>query len=296
MDGKRFLARFGAYIRRHHLGLIAIFIALTGTAVAASTKTAPKNSVVAKSIKKGAVKKAKLAPDSVDGSKVTDRSLTGADIDVSTLGQVPSAATAATAGTATIAETAKEASHAASAGNAIDATRLGGAPAVAYAKNAEVLKGDDPIPGGPLGGTYAAPTLRGTGSASAGILGIFAPDACDASSVGGSPVTITAPTSGLVEVMARVHFQVASGNTFTACLVIDNSTVVQVMESTSLTGITLYTFPNNDNGIANSVLADWIPFFLSAGQHTIELNFGRVGVQSGTNQVKDRLLLVRALT
>ena len=97
--------------------LIAIFIALW--ARLRGSKSAPKNSVVAKSIKKGAVKKAKLAPNSVDGSKVIDRSLTGATTSTSRPGPGPERRNATTAGTATSAETAKEASHAASAGNAI---------------------------------------------------------------------------------------------------------------------------------------------------------------------------------
>ena len=70
------------YLRRHHLGLIAIFIALSGSAVAA---TVAKNSVTSKSIKNSGVKLKDLGPNSVDGSKVVDDSLTGADILESTL-------------------------------------------------------------------------------------------------------------------------------------------------------------------------------------------------------------------
>ena len=70
------------YLRRHHLGLIAIFIALSGSAVAA---TVAKNSVTSTSIKNSGVKLKDLAPNSVDGSKVVDDSLTGADILESTL-------------------------------------------------------------------------------------------------------------------------------------------------------------------------------------------------------------------
>lgn len=70
------------YLRRHHLGLIAIFIALSGSAVAA---TVAKNSVTSTSIKNSAVKLKDLAPNSVEGSKVVDDSLTGADILESTL-------------------------------------------------------------------------------------------------------------------------------------------------------------------------------------------------------------------
>ena len=60
------------YIRRHHLGLIAVFLALTGTTYAA---TAAKNTVTSKSIKNGQVKSA----------DVGDNSLTGTDIEESTL-------------------------------------------------------------------------------------------------------------------------------------------------------------------------------------------------------------------
>ena len=77
-----------AYVRTHHVGLIGVFLALTGTAFAA---TAAKNSVTSKSIKKGAVKTAdlakkavkgkKIADGAVDSAKVKDDSLTGADID-----------------------------------------------------------------------------------------------------------------------------------------------------------------------------------------------------------------------
>jgi hypothetical protein len=65
------------YLRRHHLGLIAIFIALGGTTYAA---TAVKNSVTSRSIRNGSVRKADLGTNSVDGRKVVDDSLTGADI------------------------------------------------------------------------------------------------------------------------------------------------------------------------------------------------------------------------
>jgi hypothetical protein len=68
------------YIRRHHLGLVAIFIALSGSAYAANV--AKKNSVTTKSIRAGAVTNNKVANDT----------LTGAKINESTLGVVPDAA------------------------------------------------------------------------------------------------------------------------------------------------------------------------------------------------------------
>jgi hypothetical protein len=51
------LARFGGYLRRHHIGLLALFIALSGTAYAA---TLPRGSVGTKQLKKNAVTSAKV--------------------------------------------------------------------------------------------------------------------------------------------------------------------------------------------------------------------------------------------
>jgi hypothetical protein len=69
----------GETVRTNALGLVAIFIALTGTAIAA--QTAATNSVVSKSIKNGQVKKPDLAANAVQGSaNVLDETLTGADV------------------------------------------------------------------------------------------------------------------------------------------------------------------------------------------------------------------------
>ena len=81
------------FIRSNLIGLLALFVALGGTAYAVTK--APKNSVVSSSIKKGQVKSsdlangaatgAKLGASSVDSSKFADNALTGADIDESSL-------------------------------------------------------------------------------------------------------------------------------------------------------------------------------------------------------------------
>ncbi len=71
------------HLRTNVYGLIAIFIALGGSAIAANR--AAKNSVTSKSIKNAQVKTKDLAPNSVKSSKVIDDSLTGADIQESTL-------------------------------------------------------------------------------------------------------------------------------------------------------------------------------------------------------------------
>jgi hypothetical protein len=81
---------------------IALFVALSAGSYAAISL--PANSVGSKQIKKRAVTNAKLrsnsvsapkiAPNAIDGSKVKDGSLAGGDINLTTLGKVPSAAAA----------------------------------------------------------------------------------------------------------------------------------------------------------------------------------------------------------
>lgn len=87
------------------MATIAVFIALGGASYAALKL--PKNSVGTKQIKKNAV----------TGQKVKDGSLTGKDVDLASLGSVPSASNAATADHASTANTA------ASAGTAVAAHR-----------------------------------------------------------------------------------------------------------------------------------------------------------------------------
>ena len=85
-------SRIILYLRQHHLGLIAIFIALSGTAYAA-------NKIDSDDIKAGAVKSRQIANDAVrskdlkDGTAVKsrdvkDNTLTGQDIDESSLAGV----------------------------------------------------------------------------------------------------------------------------------------------------------------------------------------------------------------
>jgi hypothetical protein len=73
----------GGYVRRHHVGLLALVIALGGTAYAA-TKLPPR-SVGPKQIKSGAVTAKKIRAGAVGSDAVLDDALGGADINESTL-------------------------------------------------------------------------------------------------------------------------------------------------------------------------------------------------------------------
>lgn len=278
-DGEEaILTRVLAYVQNHHLGLIAIFIALTGTAYAA--QKAPKNSVVSKSIAKGAVTNPKLAPNSVDGSKIADGSLTGADINAASLGVVPNAGHATSADTAT---------SAAKATQADNSDRLGGAAASSYLKGADV-------PGGQLAGTYAAPALSGSGGGTAGAQAVPQEGCSAGSAVSGPSVTVTVPASGFVELLARTTFQAASGNTLSACLIRDGAYIDTILISAAGATETLYTLQGDLEGTSNLGLASWLPMFTAPGVHTFKLAYGRGGATAGTNQVSNRVLLVRALS
>jgi hypothetical protein len=111
------------------IATLALFIALGGGAYAA-TKL-PNNSIGTKQLKKGAV----------TGQKVAGDTLTGANINSSTLGTVPSAIRADNAGSAnhattadsaTFADHATAATSAESASSATNAGQLGGIPASGY--------------------------------------------------------------------------------------------------------------------------------------------------------------------
>ena len=84
------------------IAVIALVIALSGTAYAALGH----NSVGSRQIKAKALTSAKFAPNSVDGTKVADHSLSGEDIDLAQLGKVPKATESqSTAGSGTLEST-----------------------------------------------------------------------------------------------------------------------------------------------------------------------------------------------
>jgi len=122
---------------RRRIALLALFIALGGTAYAATGF--PANIIGAKQLKKNAVTAPKIKNGAVTGAKIKDDSITGADILESSLGRVPSAVLADVAANATSATTATSAIHATTASNADNATnadKLGGDPPSSYQRQA----------------------------------------------------------------------------------------------------------------------------------------------------------------
>ena len=89
------------------MATVAVFLALSGSAYAALNL--PPNSVGTKQVRDGAITAPKLAKNAVNAAKVVPNSLTGAQIDSSTLGTVPHATTADSATTAEHATTADSA-------------------------------------------------------------------------------------------------------------------------------------------------------------------------------------------
>jgi hypothetical protein len=77
------VARLVSYLRRHHIGLLALCIALPGTAYAA---TLPNNSVGTKQLKNNAVGAKKIKNGAVNSKKVKNGSLVRADFKA---GQLP---------------------------------------------------------------------------------------------------------------------------------------------------------------------------------------------------------------
>jgi len=81
------------------VGVVALIVALTGTAFAAGVKLG-KNSVGTKQLKAKSVAGSKIANNSVNGTKVANGSITGDDIDLNKLGTVPNASNSSQAGNA----------------------------------------------------------------------------------------------------------------------------------------------------------------------------------------------------
>jgi hypothetical protein len=113
-----------SFLRSQGPALVALFVALTGTAYAAGLRP---NVVGAKQLRANAVTQPKLALNAVDGSKVADNSITGADVREGSLAVVASAEhadTVAQAGSAASASTVPSVPKATDATHALDAPFL----------------------------------------------------------------------------------------------------------------------------------------------------------------------------
>ena len=130
---------------------VALVAALGGTVYAAGkinghaikVKSLPGNrlaigSVPANRLKPGTIPSLQLAPGSVQGDRLAPGSVTGVQVDVSTLGQVPSAAHADRADSAKEAETAL---HATTAENAVSAVNAVNAVNAESAESAKTING-----------------------------------------------------------------------------------------------------------------------------------------------------------
>jgi hypothetical protein len=153
---------------------LCLFLAFGGVAYA-GTKLA-KSSVGTEQLKGEAVTKGKLGPNSVNSKKVVDGSLTGSDINASTLGKVPNATNAEHATSASSADTAKSAT---TAGTATAATNADHATTADTATDAETLDGHAPGEFGPV--LVASTTEEVTFAAEAelyfSVSGVFAAEA-----------------------------------------------------------------------------------------------------------------------
>ncbi len=106
------------------ISLIALFVALSGTVYAAAKingRLIKVKSLPGNRLKVGSLPGNRLRPGTISGAGLAPGSVTGTQIDLSTLGRVPSALNASSADSAGSAQTAVSAQHADDALNAISA-------------------------------------------------------------------------------------------------------------------------------------------------------------------------------
>jgi hypothetical protein len=177
-EKEELMPKFVTYICKHHLALIALFVALGGTSYAAVQL--PAGSVGTKQLKKNAVTAKKIRNGAVTSVKIKDNDVKGADVNEASLTEVPNAAHARNADTATNATnaghaaTAGTATNATSATNAANADRLDSLDSTAFARTGRLASGifaPGPLPIGTeamtsQGGRYEI-TVSGSGFRSA---------------------------------------------------------------------------------------------------------------------------------
>ena len=126
-----------SFLSHNMIALVALFVALGGTAYAATAL--PAGSVGTRQLKTAAVTSAKIQTSAVNSAKVADNAITGSDVLESSLGQVPSAANAVTAADATHATNADTASNANAVGGISPADLLQGGGSILNARLTEPL-------------------------------------------------------------------------------------------------------------------------------------------------------------
>jgi hypothetical protein len=224
------------------MATIAVFIALGGAAYAGVK------------LKKNSVGTKQLKANAVNGTKVADGSLTGADINSATLGTVPNAA------------------------NAANATAAGTAANAAHATNSDQL-----------GGSAASKYLMGAvDSASHTTQGLFSSGTCTSGFATAVTATVDVPPgSGLVEVAARATFgTIPGGTTVFGCISVDGASPGNQVFQTAANS-TLYAQKTTTVGTSNSLLSDWLPYYVTPNaSHTFSLHLAFTGT-SGSNVSSD---------
>jgi hypothetical protein len=124
------------------MSTLALFVALGGTSYAVTSL--PASSVGTSQLKNASVTAAKLHAHAVTAGAVASDSLTGKQINESSLGEVPRAKSAASADTADSANTANTAKTAATAASATTAVTAATANTASSATNATLLGGAPP--------------------------------------------------------------------------------------------------------------------------------------------------------
>jgi hypothetical protein len=120
------------------ISLVALFVALSGTVYAAAKidgRAIKVKSLPGNRLKVGSIPGNRLRPGALPGNSLAPGSVTGVQIDVSTLGQVPSALNAVNAESAGSAQTAVNAQHADDALSAVSAVNA------EHADNATTVNG-----------------------------------------------------------------------------------------------------------------------------------------------------------
>jgi hypothetical protein len=105
----------------------------------------------------------------------------------------------------------------------------------------------------------------------------------------GPSITFTAPAGAYVQIMAQVDLQRAGGIANAVCLLVDGGPAFNVMVSTSLAYETRYLSRGSAGGVTDVFTITPFVFPVSAGSHTVSLQYSSTG---GTSNFRNRKLWV----